>query len=85
MLPAETDDLKVCRLNTSGREGNISILDFHNMVGSGGRIDYFTERHELGLFTVKEMIGAFSDAGLDVCYDPEGLTGRGLYTAKNPQ
>ena len=82
MLPVETDDLKVCRMNTSGREGNISILDFHYMVGSGGRIDYFTERHELGLFTVEEMMAAFTLAGLDVHYDPDGLTGRGLYTAK---
>ena len=82
MLPSETDDLKVCRINTSGREGNISILDFHYLVGTEGKIEYFTERHELGLFTVEEMMAAFSEADLDVRYDPDGLTGRGLYTAK---
>jgi len=82
MLPAETDDLKVCRINTSGREGDISILDFHYLVGTEGKIEYFTERHELGLFTVGEMMAAFSGADLDVRYDPDGLTGRGLYTAK---
>jgi SAM-dependent methyltransferase len=85
MLPAETDDLKVCRINTSGREGDISILDFHYLVGTEGKIEYFMERHELGLFTVEEMMAAFSDADLDVRYDPDGLTGRGLYTAKIPQ
>lgn len=82
MLSGETDDLKVCRMNTSGREGDISILDFHYMVGADGKIEYFTERHELGLFTVDEMMAAFSDAGLDVRYDPDGLTGRGFYIAR---
>ena len=84
MLSEETDDLKVCRMNISGREGNISILDFHYMVGADGKIDYFTERHELGLFTIEEMMTTFFNAGLDVLYDPDGLTGRGLYTAKIP-
>jgi SAM-dependent methyltransferase len=84
MLSAETDDLKVCRMNTSGRDGDLSILDFHYMVGSEGRIDLFTERHELGLFTVDQMMAAFSLAGLDVRYDPDGLTGRGLYVARIP-
>jgi hypothetical protein len=82
MLSAETDDLKVCRMNTSDRERNISILDFHYLVGSGGKVEYFTERHELGLFTVGEMMSAFTNAGLDVRYDPDGLTGRGLYIAR---
>lgn len=82
MLPAETDDLKVCRINTSSREGNISILDFHYLVGTDEKVEYFTERHELGLFTVEEMMTAFSDSGLDVRYDPDGLTGRGLFIAK---
>ncbi len=82
MLPAETDDLKVCRINTSGREGNISILDFHYLVGTEGKIEYFTERHELGLFTVGQMSSAFEAAGLGVRHDPEGLTGRGMYIAR---
>jgi trans-aconitate methyltransferase len=84
MLSAETDDLKVCRMNTSEREGDTSIIDFHYMVGSEGKIDHFTERHELGLFTVDQMMSAFSDAELNVRYDPEGLTGRGLYIARIP-
>jgi hypothetical protein len=85
MLPAETEDLKVCRMNTSGREGNLSILNFHYLVGSAGRIEYFSERHELGLFTVDQMLSAFADAGLEVRHDPQGLTGRGLYIARHPE
>ncbi len=32
-------------------------------------------------FTVAEYLEAFAAAGLDAEHDPEGPTGRGLYTA----
>lgn len=83
MLSAENDNIKVCRMNLSGREGDISILNFHYLVGTQGKIENFTERHELGLFTVGQMASAFEAAGLAVRHDPEGLTGRGLYIARN--
>ena len=35
--------------------------------------------------TVAEMKGAFEQAGLEVEYDPEGLTGRGLYLGKKEE
>jgi len=82
MLSAENEDIKVCRMNLSGREGDISILNFHYLVGAAGKIDHYTERHELGLFTVGQMSSAFEAAGLAVRHDPEGLTGRGLYMAR---
>lgn len=84
MLSAETENLKVCRMNTSSRERNISILNFHYLVGSVGKIEYLTERHELGLFTIDQMLSAFKDADLEVHYNPQGLTGRGLYIARTP-
>ena len=43
-------------------------------------VEHVTERHELGLFTVEQMKDAFSQAGLAVSYESEGLTGRGIYT-----
>ena len=82
MLTAETGDIKICRMNVSEKEGTLSIVNFHYMLGSNKGIEYFTECHELGLFSVDEMKNAFKEAGFIVKYDPEGLTGRGLYVAK---
>ena len=39
------------------------------------------EGGELGLFEHEEMLAAFTAAGLQVDYDPQGLIGRGLYSA----
>jgi SAM-dependent methyltransferase len=72
-------DLKIARINVSERDGNISIINFHFLVGSEGKVEHFTERHELGLFTVDEYTQAFKDAGLETIVDRDGITGRGLY------
>jgi len=82
LLTGENDQGKICRMNVSRCEGRLSILDFHYLLGTAAGIEYLTERHELGLFTEREMLEAFAQAGLAVSHDPEGLTGRGLYTAR---
>jgi SAM-dependent methyltransferase len=78
-LFAEQPDLKICRMNLGEVVGNLSILNFHYMVGTPQGVEYFTERHELGLFTQEEYLEAFRRAGLEITHDPEGLDGRGLY------
>jgi hypothetical protein len=45
-------------------------------------VSYFTERHEIGLFTDEEYLRAFQSAGLKVSYDAHGLFGRGMYLGK---
>jgi hypothetical protein len=40
------------------------------------------ERHELGLFETAEVRSVLVEAGLDVTYDAEGLTGRGLFIGR---
>ena len=72
-------ELKIVRMNISGQEGMISFFVFHYLVGTPQGINYFTERHELGLFTVDEYKIALRDSDLEVIHDPWWLNARGLY------
>ena len=78
-LFVDEPDLKVARMNVSRRDGNVSIVHFHFMVGSDDGIRTFTEPHRLTLFTHEEYLNAFRNAGFTVDFDVEGLMGRGLY------
>jgi ubiquinone/menaquinone biosynthesis C-methylase UbiE len=78
-------DLKIARMNVRERKGNISIINFHFLVAQQGRVEHFTEMHEIGLFTKDEYIGAFEKTGLQTIYDPEGITGRGLHIGVKQQ
>lgn len=81
-LLVENDDMKVCRMNISRVEGRLSVLDFHYLVAAADGISYFTELHQMALFTVDEYRAAFEAAGLQTHYDDHGLTGRGLYIGR---
>jgi SAM-dependent methyltransferase len=74
-------ELKIARMNVAQREGNVSILEFEYLVGTPDGIERFTERHEIGLFTVEQHLDAFRAAELEADHDPEGPMGRGLYVA----
>jgi ubiquinone/menaquinone biosynthesis C-methylase UbiE len=79
MTTAEAGDFKVCRIFAGGQSGKISTNTLHYLVADGDKVDYFTERHDLGLFTEDEMRAAFEAVGLTVHFDPVGLENRGLY------
>jgi len=85
MLTGETAEGKICRMNISEREDSLSVLNFHYLVGTGNGVEYFTEHHELGLFSVEQMKYAFESAGLIAEYSEEGITGRGVYIARKSQ
>jgi len=78
-LFVDQPELKISRMNISEATDRLSFFVFHYVVGTPEGIEYFTERHELGLFTHDEYLDAFRKPGLEVIHDPEGLDGRGLY------
>jgi SAM-dependent methyltransferase len=75
-------ELKIARINLSQVDGRISFFDLHYLIGTLEGVEHLVERHELGLFEVEEMRAAFTQAGLEVTFDEEGLTGRGLYLGR---
>lgn len=83
-LTVDETDLKIARMSTSLVSGRLSVFDMHHLVGTPEGVTHLVEHHEMGLFTGDQMIRAFTDAGLAVEHNPEGLTGRGLYVATWP-
>ena len=83
-LFVDQPDLKISRINIAEMEDDLSFFVFHYTVGTHQGVEYFTERHDLGLFTREEYLEAFRKAGLEVIHDPEGLDGRGLYIGLKP-
>ena len=78
---AERDGIRVERRSRTEVVGRLSRLHFDYDIDDHGRKHQASEVHELGLFTLDEMRGAFEANGLHVDYDPKGLIGRGLYVA----
>ncbi len=76
--------LKVARMGSHAVADRVSVLDMHYLVATAKNIEYFTERHELGIFTRDEYLGSFRDAGLDATWDEPGLIGRGLVIGVRP-
>jgi SAM-dependent methyltransferase len=77
----DREQLKIAWMYTSEREGSVSVLDIHYLVGRPTGIDTFRERQELGLFTEQQQLDAMREAGLDARHESDGPFGRGLYVA----
>lgn len=82
MTVVDKNDLKISRINISEAKGNKSFFTLHYLVGTLESIDYFTEYHELGLFTDDQMRKSFMNAGFEVEYMPPETFGRGLYIGR---
>lgn len=84
MLTVDRPELKVCRMNTSGVDGNVSLIDFHYLVGTPEGTRHFTESHRLTMFEVADFARCFAAAGLEHEYladplNPGAAKSRGLH------
>jgi ubiquinone/menaquinone biosynthesis C-methylase UbiE len=77
-------DLKIARLNTSTRRGNLSIIVFHYLIANPQGVKYFSEKHSLRLFTHEQYLKTFHTCKLQMVFNPLGLTGRSLYIGIYP-
>ena len=73
-------DLKIARMNISERKESLAILDFHWLIGTPKSIDYYRDRHEVGLFDIEKFKSLMTDAGFEATFLKNGLLkDRGLY------
>ena len=79
---AQGKGLSVARMSHVEVEDRLSRLHFEYLIGTPQGIERASEVHELGLFTVEEMLAAFRAAGLAATHDPAGVDGRGLFVAR---
>lgn len=80
---AEANGVRVSRHSRAEVEGSLSRLHFEYDIDERGTTRRVNEVHELGVFTTDELMQTFTDAGLAVEHDPDGLTGRGLFIARS--
>ncbi|HEX3765485.1 MAG TPA: class I SAM-dependent methyltransferase [Kofleriaceae bacterium] len=77
----EADGRRVTRIHRAERDGQRCRLYVHDTIEGPDGTRHSTEVHELGLFTIDEMLAAFSAVGLAVTYDPRAPIGHGIYVA----
>jgi ubiquinone/menaquinone biosynthesis C-methylase UbiE len=60
----DDENLKIARLNTNEVKNNISIMDMHYLIAEKGKkVKHFVDRHELGLFEIKDTLEIMKEAG----------------------
>lgn len=79
--------LKVSRITRIKREGRITRLEMHYTIGTPEGVEYFQEVHKVAMWSEDDFRRAFNRAGLEVNFDPAGLSnnGRGIYVAVKPK
>lgn len=73
------EKLKISWMYIQEQVGMTSVFDIHYLVGKEEGINYYSEKHVMGLWTDDEYRDAFTRAGLTVSYEEKGFFGRGVY------
>jgi len=81
MTTYDGENIKIARLNNSKQENKVSIMDMHYLIAERNKgVEYFVERHELGLFEIDKFLEFMSKAGLKAEFLKDDLMKeRGLY------
>ncbi len=83
MQTVDESNFKVCRMGVSETRDRMTYIEFHYLVGTASKgVRYFTEIHELSLFTQEEMLKSMESAGLKPSFEKEGFNDRGVYIGK---
>jgi SAM-dependent methyltransferase len=82
MVTVDKPDLKVCRMNVSEREGDVSILHFHYLIATDEGVRKAEEVHRLALVPTEQMESHFEAVGLRCVFDSVGLFDRGVFIAR---
>ena len=69
-------------MNTGLRSGLLSLIETQYLFGTSKRIRHFTEKHDLGLFTVKKIKNPFKKVNLKVTYKDNGITKDKFYIGR---
>jgi ubiquinone/menaquinone biosynthesis C-methylase UbiE len=80
-LTVEVGGIRVTRTSRSEVFDRLFRLYLDYQFEGPSSTESASEVHELGLFSVGEMLDSFRAAGLDAEYRSEGPSGRGLYVA----
>ena len=75
----DEDELQAIRISLPRRDGPLSILELHYLIGTPDGVERVVEEHTLRLWRDDQYREAFERAGLRVELDQEGLVGRGLW------
>ena len=82
-ITVDKPGLKVSRMNIAEREGDISIIHFHYLIGTDDGVRHEEEIHRLLLVPMETMATYFQSAGLRCEFDSGSLFDRGLFIARS--
>jgi len=76
----EDEKIKIARMVFSSmKRKNISVMEMHYLIGEDKKgVKHFVEKHEMGLFEVKESLKIMNRVGFDAKYLSKFI-GRGVY------